>query len=60
MFATAFPAGKAGVDWGCMAEAVSENEQLCIRAFGGCDDLEVSVNVFLSAPSLQAMNHLLP
>jgi hypothetical protein len=60
MFASAFPAGKASVDWGCMAEGISENEQMCIRAFGGFDDLEVSVNVSLSAPSLQAMNHLLP
>jgi hypothetical protein len=48
----AFPTGESAVDWAGVIEQVEEGEDICIRACGGFDDREASIDAFLSADLL--------
>jgi hypothetical protein len=45
--ASVFPKGESAVDWASAVSLVEEGEDICIRASGGFDDREASLDAFL-------------
>jgi hypothetical protein len=55
MVAKLFPKGEAAVNWAGFVDQVGEAGDICVRASGGFDDREVSIDAFLSADLLQSL-----
>ena len=53
--ANSFPKGELALDWTAVIEPVQDSDEIRIRAAGGFDDREASLDVFLSTDLLHKL-----